>query len=349
MSTRCRFEGCREKKGLEPCWSCNERSCPTHLARSDYVAFIGTFLPKNFPKGLGYCASCILARCPEHVKGVIDKKCSWIDCTTSLSHLLTTKRLCSYCGKWFCRSHFMTSRKMHTTLTQDLERSRQAKGEGACAGCLLKSEEGKRYAGRLGWLQNITADLGDGFIAKVKEQLPPLARQAAQQAAEGAFQEFSDKSERVGQIARQAAQQAVEGGVQGLSERKEQVVLITAAALDSPVRQRVLGTIVGLVGAQVALLASMIYGASQKDWAFYRTYRWIALGLIVFFLILSCVTAFVRGRRLWLAFEKGGAAGAVAREAALKALLRALVMNLPLLVLAFILALVGGVLLLTLG
>jgi hypothetical protein len=325
VSTRCRFEGCREKKGLRPCWSCSERACRAHLANSDYAAFVGTIVPRNFPGGRGCCATCVLSRCPEHMKGVIDKKCSWVGCTASLSSLLILKRLCSYCGRWFCHSHFMTDRDMHTMLSKDLEPARRTRGEGACAECLQRSEEGKHYAGRRGWLTRLGANV-----------------------AEGAVQELRAKSEEVGKIARQAAQQAVEGGVAGLHERKEQIVQITAEALNAPVRQRVMATIVGLVGAQVALLASMIYGASQKDWAFYRTYRWIALGLIVAFLVLSFLAVYVRGRRLWMEFEKAGAVGTAGRELALRALLRALVMNLPLLVLAVVLALVGGVLLLTL-
>lgn len=322
MKTVCRFEDCAEKSGLlrrfGKCLSCGEAYCPRHLAHGDYARFLRTTLPEVYPGGRGYCVACVLKHLPAHVKGAIDRKCSRPECLASLPKLTTFKRLCSYCGRWFCSAHFLGREELTTELLQSLKKARKIEGEGCCEDCLRQDPVGERIAGGRDWIRRQGAALSESFTASIKAQLP--------------------------HIAHEAGKSLMGGAVAGAQENRDRLVQATAEALDAPVKQRIWATIIGLAGAQIAVLISMLYASSQSQWTFYRDYRWAFFGVVLLLFLASCVTTSARLYKIWKAFERTGRLGEAAKDMAKAALFKALLMNLPLLLLVFLLTVVAGIL-----
>lgn len=309
MQNRCSYDDCGERPNLlttfGKCLMCGETYCPRHLTNPEYARFLHTALPTVYPGHAGFCVDCILRHQPTHVKGAIDRKCSRIDCLASLASVTTVKRMCSYCGRWFCTGHFFTREQLTTELLSGLKRFRIVDGEGACEDCMKRDPVGAMIVGKKGFLGSRAAEMGEKLADVIEQRLP--------------------------QIAQQTGSSLVKGTVSGIQDEKRAIVHVAQEALDSPVRQRIWGTVIALVGTALAAVFSM-YLAGKNVGNFFSDYRWVSAAIFGGLTVLSLAMTVVKMRRLWKAVSKAGAFGTAAREVAMGTFRRAMWVHLPLLV-----------------
>lgn len=310
MQNRCSYEDCGEKPSLlttfGKCLMCGETYCPRHLTNPEYARYVANAMPAIYPGHAGFCVDCLLRHQPTHVKGAIDRKCSRVDCLASLASVTTVKRMCSYCGRWFCTGHFFTKEQLTTELLASLKRFRVIDGEGACEDCLKRDPVGAMIVGKKGFLGSRAADMGEKLANVIEQRLPGIAQ------ATGSS--------------------LVRGTVEGIKEEKKEIVAVAQQALDSPVRQRVWGTVIALVGTALAALFSM-YLAHQNVGDFFTKYRWVSAVIFGGLTAFSLAASTIKLLRLRKAIHKAGAIGSAAQDIAMQTFRRALWIQLPLLLL----------------
>ncbi|MBI2901005.1 MAG: hypothetical protein HYY17_12540 [Planctomycetes bacterium] len=308
MEKSCTYEDCEEKAGVltsfGTCLMCGDTYCPRHLTKPEYARFLTTCLPTLHP-GQGFCVDCVARHRSEHIKGAIDRKCSRIDCLANLGSMTTVKRMCSYCGRWFCTGHFFTRDQLTTELLSSLKKHKVIDGEGACEDCMKKDPVGAMIAGKKGFLGGKAAEMGEKLAAVIGAKLP--------------------------RIAHETGESLVKGTVEGIREEKHEIVRVAQESLDAPVKQRIWGTIVALVGTVLVALVSM--AMAKRAGEFFQTYRLIAGGVFGLLFLVTLVTSVARILAVRRVVKRAGALGREAQRTALAAFRRALWIHIPLLVL----------------
>lgn len=263
---------------------------------------------------MGFCVDCVSRHQPMHIKGAIDRKCSRIDCLANLASVTTVKRMCSYCGRWYCTSHFFTRDQLTTELLVALKKFRVIDGEGCCEECLKRDPVGAMIVRKKGFLGAQAAEMGERIAGVIEQRLP--------------------------QIAHSTGEQLARGTVEGIKEEKQAIVKVAQEALDAPVKQRIWGTLLGLVCTYVVAIVSMAL-AKKNLGEFFHTYRWVTALIFGGLFLLTTLTTVARLWRVWRAAKKAGVLGEEAKKVALGTVRRAMWMNLPLLILVLLLT-AGG-------
>lgn len=315
VANRCSYEDCEEKpnvlRSFGRCLMCGDTYCPRHITNLEYARYLMNVLPTVHNGHAGFCVDCIARHQPQHVKGAIDRKCSRLDCLANLGSMTTVKRMCSYCGRWFCTSHFFTREQLTTELLASLKKFKVIDGEGACEDCMKRDTVGAMIVGKKGFLGGKAAEMGERLAAVIEQKLP--------------------------QIAHQTGEAAVKGAVEGIREEKKEIIQVAQESLDSPVKQRVWGTVVALVGTLVVALVSAILAKNTPGEIFHR-YRWVSAGVFGAIAVFTTVMSIVKIAKAWRAVRKAGTLGKTAMEVAFKAFSRVLWVNVGSLIVVFLVA-----------
>ncbi len=316
-SNTCGYADCEEKPGVfktyVACLMCGESYCPRHVTNVEYARYLFAVLPTIHPGTGGFCVDCVSRHQPQHIKGAIDRKCSRLDCLANLASMTTVKRMCSYCGRWFCTGHFFTREQLTTELLGSLRKFRVIDGEGACEDCMKRDPVGAMIVGKKGFFGGKAAEMGEKLAAVIEQRLP--------------------------QIAHQTGEAAVKGAVEGIKEEKQEIVKVAQESLDAPVKQRIWGTVVALVGTLLVAILSAVL-AKNAPGEIFQKYRWVSSVVFGTIFAFTAILSTIRIARAWKSVRKAGTLGQTAMEVAFKAFSRVLWMNLA--ALAVILVVAGG-------
>jgi len=305
MQIHCSYEDCEEKPNFMTtfgrCLLCGKTYCPHHITNEEYSRYLLKCLPVIHPGHMGFCVDCVARHQSGHIKGAIDRKCSRIDCLTSLASMTSIKRMCSYCGRWFCSTHFFTREDLTTELLASLKKHRVIDGEGACEECMKRDPVGALIIGKKGFLGSRAAEMGERLAGVIEQRLP--------------------------QIAHQTGEAAVKGAVEGIKEGKKEIVKVAQESLDAPVKQRIWGTVVALVGTLLVAILSAIL-ARNTPGEIFQKYRWVSAVVFGAIFVLTAVLSVVKILKAWRTVRKAGTLGQTATDVALKAFSRVLWINL---------------------
>ncbi len=327
MSTHCHFSECEEKPSTFSthgrCFVCGETYCPRHVTKMEYAQYLRQVIPITHEGVQGYCVNCVLRHKPEHVKGAIDRKCSRVDCLASLPKMTTVKKLCSYCGRWYCSVHFYTREDLTTELILNLKKFRVIEGAGSCDECLKRDPIGARVVGKKGFFGSRAAEMGERLAEVIEQRLPVIAHSTGESLAKGT--------------------------VEGIKDQKEEIIEVTQQALDAPVKQRIWATVIGLGGGVVAIGISILYGKmdSGETAGFFHTYRWVSLAILVGIVTLSFLSTAIKTMQAWKAVRAAGKLGETTREVAFSTFQKMMVVNVPILLVVMVLTGVAAYFVLT--
>jgi len=327
MVNQCHFNDCEEKTSTFTthgrCFVCGQAYCSRHITKVEYATYLRQIIPVTHKGVQGYCVDCVIRHQPEHLKGTIDRKCSRVDCLASLAKMTTVKRLCSYCGRWYCSSHFYTRDDLTTELISNLKKFKVINGAGSCDECLKRDPIGAQVVGKKGFFGSRAAEMGERLAEVIEQRLPVIAQSTGERLAKGT--------------------------VAGIKDHKEEIVEVTQEALDAPVKQRIWATLIGLVGGVVAIGISILYGKMNlgETSQFFQTYRWVTLAILMGIVLLSFLSTAVKFKQAWKAVKTAGKLGDTAREVAFGSFQKIMLVNIPILVIVMILTGIASYIVLT--
>ena len=119
------------------CSACGQFFCDDHCCNASYLAHLSGERIDKAKKEKGYlCTACLQADGYEGkswVLNIIDRKCAYDGCSTSLNDWTTYKRSCIVCGHWYCYSHTYSKEKFSNTWIK--EHTRFENADAVCMKC----------------------------------------------------------------------------------------------------------------------------------------------------------------------------------------------------------------------